>query len=151
MVAGRGSGGDCGERLGVTYHEVARRISFGPRIAAMTKVVAIVAALLAGGALAVSIAAFTRDPGTADTAARAHLAHLQDAVDELRDEVEEHGDFDGRKLSARVRKILACLPEIQDQITGLTPEVYGGDVYLSSTQQISSYCSPVLYGPTTGD
>jgi hypothetical protein len=117
----------------------------------MTKVLSIVAVLLAGAALAVSIAAFTRDPATTDTVARRQLAHLQQAVNAVHADVERQAGFDGQKLSGRVRKILACLPEIQGELNGLTPEVDAGSVYLTNTQQVSSYCSPVLYGRSTGD
>lgn len=118
----------------------------------MTKVLAIVAAILAGAALAVSIAAFARDPETPDTVARGKVAHLQRAVDAIQADIDRQASFDGAKLSARVRRILTCLPEIQGEINGLTPEVADSTtVYLTNTQQVSSYCSPLLYGRSTGD
>ena len=84
--------------------------------------------------------------------ARTKIAHLQSVVDTMQAGIDQQASFDGAKLSARVRRILTCLPEIQGEINGLTPEVADSTtVYLTNTQQISSYCSPLLYGRSTGD
>lgn len=117
----------------------------------MAKVLAVIAAILSGGALAVSVAAFARDQSPGDTVARSRIAQLERTVTLLQARAERQGEFDGEKLALRVKRILACLPEIQGEINGLTPEVDTGSVYLSNTQQISTYCSPILYGRPTGD
>ena len=114
----------------------------------MTKVVAIAAAVLAGAALAVSIAAFTRGPNTTDRAARAEVARLQATLNVIRSQVATQQSADVARVSTRVQRILTCLPEIQSEIDGLSPQVSGTSVYLSNTQQMSAYCSPLFYHPS---
>lgn len=117
----------------------------------MTKVLAIAAAVLAGAALAVSIAAFTRGQGAKDRAVSMEVARLQSSVDAMRSQVAREQSVDVGRVSARVKRILTCLPEIQGEIDGLSPQVSGNSIYLSNTQQMSAYCSPLFYGHTNGE
>lgn len=117
----------------------------------MTKVLAVAAAVLAGAALAVSIAAFTRGQDGKDRAVRAEVVRLQRTVDAVRSQVAQEQSVDVASVSARVKRILACLPEIQSEIDGLSPQVSGNSVYLSNTQQMSSYCSPLFYKGSNGE
>jgi len=117
----------------------------------MTKVLAIAAAVLAGAALAVSIAAFTGGHSGKDTQARAEAARLQRSLDAVRAQMAREQSVDVGRVAARVKRILTCLPEIQSEIDGLSPQVSGSSVYLSNTQQMSAYCSPLFYGHSNGD
>ncbi len=58
------------------------------------------------------------------------------------------GEID--ELSLGLKKLRACLPEIQNEINGLSVEVEGGYAYIENNSQVSSYCQPVVYPQTGG-
>lgn len=55
-----------------------------------------------------------------------------------------------KEVSKRLKKIEDCLPEVQNEVNDLSLENIGGEYYISTGSQVSSYCSPVVY-PTPGE
>lgn len=53
-------------------------------------------------------------------------------------------------LSQRFRKLRTCLPELQNEINGLSVEVETGFAYIENNSQVSSYCQPLLYPQPQG-
>jgi peptidoglycan hydrolase CwlO-like protein len=53
-------------------------------------------------------------------------------------------------LSQRVKKLRTCLPELQNEINGLSVEVESGFAYIENNSQVSSYCQPLLYPQPQG-
>lgn len=108
------------------------------------------------GALVLSVIAFSRTSATHPTmtrAARTELRSLSDEVTRLQSEeakLSSRTAKGGGKLSSTVARIEACLPELTSYVNGLTPTVSNGSVYLNNDQQISAYCSKLLYGGGTG-
>lgn len=57
----------------------------------------------------------------------------------------ENTASDIKGLSAELKKLRACLPEIQNEINGLSVEVEGTYAFIENNSQVSSYCQPVVY------
>lgn len=51
------------------------------------------------------------------------------------------------KLDSQLSKLRQCVPELQTEVNGLTIDTTGGTASISNSQQISSFCQGVLYGP----
>ena len=49
-------------------------------------------------------------------------------------------------LSAGLKRLRACIPEIQNELNSMKIE-YG---YVETGSQVSSYCSPIVYPPPSG-
>lgn len=55
-------------------------------------------------------------------------------------------------LAQRFKRLRTCLPELQNEINGLSVEVESGFAYIENNSQISSYCQPLLYPqPPSGE
>jgi predicted lysophospholipase L1 biosynthesis ABC-type transport system permease subunit len=116
------------------------------------------AALLLGAiALTVAITSYGRKPEASTTSALRH--RLQDderAITAVKAQYAQLAKTVGTTGTAqatatrRIAKILACIPELEGQINGLEANVTDGSVYLTNTQQVSSYCSPIVYGNPSG-
>lgn len=52
------------------------------------------------------------------------------------------------RMHSLVAKFQTCLPELNNEISGLSPNVSNGSVYLSQTSQVSAYCNALLTGTT---
>ncbi len=48
-----------------------------------------------------------------------------------------------KDLSVRVKKLEACIPEVENQINGLSIETEYG--FIENNSQVSAYCSSVVY------
>ncbi len=48
-------------------------------------------------------------------------------------------------LEHKLRKIEACIPEVQNEINGLGVEVEAGYAYIENNSQVSTYCQSVVY------
>lgn len=57
---------------------------------------------------------------------------------------------DVKGLSQRFKKLRTCLPELQNEINGLSVEVENGFAYIENNSQVSSYCQPLLYQQPQG-
>jgi conjugal transfer/entry exclusion protein len=126
----------------------------------LAPIIAAIAVLFAAGALAVAIAALEKKPKPAPTSTVGQsVAVLGRQLDGIKGQMttlstdlqhlqsrQTASAADETKLSQRLAKVLTCLPEMMGAINGLTANVSNGSVYLSNTQQVSSYCSPVIYG-----
>jgi uncharacterized protein YoxC len=53
-----------------------------------------------------------------------------------------------KALSGRVKKLEACIPEVENQINGLSIETEYG--FIENNSQVSTYCSSVVYPQTNG-
>jgi hypothetical protein len=84
-------------------------------------------------------------------------AGLEDQAAGLEDETKSGGKdvaAEIEDLSLGVKKLRDCLPELQNEITGLGVELEGSYsegfyAYIENNSQVSSYCQPVVY-PDTG-
>jgi conjugal transfer/entry exclusion protein len=131
--------------------------SQSPRLA---PIIAAIAVLFAAGSLAVAIAALEKKPKSAPSSTVGQrVAALGRQLDGIKGQMttlstdlqhvqstQTASATDQAKLGQRLGKVLTCLPEMMRAINGLTANVNNGSVYLSNTQQVSSYCSPVIYG-----
>lgn len=48
-------------------------------------------------------------------------------------------------LEHKLKKIEACVPEVQNEINGLGVEVEAGYAYIENNSQVSTYCQSVVY------
>lgn len=64
------------------------------------------------------------------------------------------GSDAGEELQAlehRLRKIEACIPEVQNELNGLGVEVEAGYAYIENNSQVSTYCQSVVYPQIQGE
>jgi phage-related tail protein len=64
------------------------------------------------------------------------------------------GSDAGEELQAlkdKLRKIEACIPEVQNEINGLGVEVAAGYAYIENNSQVSTYCQSVVYPQSQGE
>lgn len=54
-------------------------------------------------------------------------------------------------LEHKLRKIEACIPEVQNEINGLGVEVEAGFAYIENNSQVSTYCQSVVYPQSQGE
>ncbi len=54
-------------------------------------------------------------------------------------------------LEGKLRKIEACIPEVQNEINGLGVEVEAGYAYIENNSQVSTYCQSVVYPQSQGE
>jgi hypothetical protein len=54
-------------------------------------------------------------------------------------------------LKDKLRKIEACIPEVQNEINGLGVEVEAGYAYIENHSQVSTYCQSVVYPQSQGE
>jgi peptidoglycan hydrolase CwlO-like protein len=50
-----------------------------------------------------------------------------------------------KTVSAKLKKLSECVPEVQNEIGGLSIESGAGYAYIENGSQVSSYCRPLLY------
>jgi uncharacterized protein YoxC len=55
-----------------------------------------------------------------------------------------------KEVSSKLKKLEACLPEVQNEIGSLGLERFGDEYFVENNAQVSSYCSPVVY-PDAGE
>jgi hypothetical protein len=55
-----------------------------------------------------------------------------------------------QSLEHKLKKIEACVPEVQNEISGLGVEVEAGYAYIENNSQVSTYCQSVVYPQTQG-
>ncbi len=51
-----------------------------------------------------------------------------------------------KEVTAKVKKIETCLPELQTEVSSMQLEHVGTEYYVNTNSQVSSYCSPIVYG-----
>jgi hypothetical protein len=51
-----------------------------------------------------------------------------------------------KDATAKLKKIETCLPELQTEVSSMQLEHLGTEYYVSTNAQVSSYCSPTVYG-----
>jgi phage-related tail protein len=64
------------------------------------------------------------------------------------------GSDAGEELQAlehKLKKIEACIPEVQNEINGLGVEVEAGFAYIENNSQVSTYCQSVVYPQSQGE
>lgn len=54
-------------------------------------------------------------------------------------------------LEHKLKKIEACIPEVQNEINGLGVEVEAGFAYIENNSQVSTYCQSVVYPQSQGE
>lgn len=54
-------------------------------------------------------------------------------------------------LEHKLKKLEACIPEVQNEINGLGVEVEAGFAYIENNSQVSTYCQSVVYPQSQGD
>jgi septal ring factor EnvC (AmiA/AmiB activator) len=54
-------------------------------------------------------------------------------------------------LEHKLRKVEACIPEVQNEINGLGVEVEAGFAYIENNSQVSTYCQSVVYPQSQGE
>ncbi len=54
-------------------------------------------------------------------------------------------------LEYKLKKLEACIPEVQNEINGLGVEVEAGFAYIENNSQVSTYCQSVVYPQSQGD
>jgi|GEM_PF-4864929 len=54
-------------------------------------------------------------------------------------------------LEHKLKKIEACIPEVQNEINGLGVEVEAGFAYIENNSQVSTYCQSVVYPQGQGE
>jgi len=57
---------------------------------------------------------------------------------------------DLQDVSSSLKKLRDCVPELQNQINGISVEVIDNYPYIDTGSQVSSYCEPIVYPPTDG-
>ena len=85
----------------------------------------------------------------------AKIADLESQVSAVEDQtatlVKSTGSDVGEELQTlehKLRKIEACIPEVQNEINGLGVEVEAGYAYIENNSQVSTYCQSVVYPPS---
>lgn len=118
----------------------------------MIKILLVLTSGLAALSLTLAIVALERDPHAhaQDPVARRQLASAERELRALQSQLGQGSEPVARRVGAHVAKIATCLPEIQNEINGLSPTVSGASVYLENTAQISAYCSATLTGMNGG-
>ncbi len=101
-----------------------------------------VVGVLAAAALAISLVALERKnpPSLAG-----RLGQLEARIAALEQQASSQATS-GPRVSATVQKIVSCLPELTAYVNGQQLQNNNGSLYLSDTQQISSFCTSLLYG-----
>jgi uncharacterized protein YoxC len=64
------------------------------------------------------------------------------------------GSDAGEELQAlehKLKKLEACIPEVQNEINGLGVEVEAGFAYIENNSQVSTYCQSVVYPQSQGE
>jgi hypothetical protein len=79
------------------------------------------------------------------------VSDLDDATSVLREASAEDVEAGIGKIISRLRKIEECLPELQTEVTSMSLERVGEEYYVSPDAQVSSYCSPIVYGDGFGE
>jgi len=86
------------------------------------------------------------------------VAGLEDQVSVVEDQAaklaKSTGSDAGGELQAlkdELRKIEACIPEVQNEINGLGVEVEAGYAYIENNSQVSTYCQSVVYPHSQGE
>ena len=80
----------------------------------------------------------------------ARIADLEDQVNAVEGQAATLAKATGsgkelQTLEHKLRKIEACIPEVQNEINGLGVEVEAGYAYIENNSQVSTYCQSVVY------
>lgn len=80
------------------------------------------------------------------------IAHLEDKVSVVEGQTAKLAKSTGndaagelQSVERKLRKVEACIPEVQNEINGLGVEVEAGFAYIENNSQVSTYCQSVVY------
>lgn len=89
------------------------------------------------------------------------ISDLSSKVDDLEastTELESSTASGGKNVAAEIgvfsvslKKLRACLPELQNEINGLSVEIEPSFAYIENNSQVSAYCQPLLYPQPGGE
>lgn len=86
------------------------------------------------------------------------IAHLEDKVSVVEGQTAKLAKSTGndaagelQSVERKLRKVEACIPEVQNEINGLGVEVEAGFAYIENNSQVSTYCQSVVYPQSQGE